>query len=121
MRRVAFYTVAVTIGFLLAVIAGEFAVRLASAKWRNVRYLATIDDNNKGLVHKNLAQFLDSKPQVSPFAVDMNYQNNSLGFKDTEFVKPKTPGGFRIMAVGDSFTHGVVPYPASVMTILEIV
>ena len=49
----------------------------------------------------------------------MNYQNNSLGFKDTEFAKTKSPGQFRIMAFGDSFTYGVVPYPESVMTVLE--
>ena len=32
---------------------------------------------------------------------------------------PKPAGRFRIMAVGDSFTYGLVPYPQNVMTLLE--
>ena len=32
---------------------------------------------------------------------------------------PKPAGRYRIMAVGDSFTYGLVPYPQNVMTLLE--
>jgi hypothetical protein len=38
---------------------------------------------------------------------------------DQEFAVPKPRGRFRIMAVGDSFTFGVVPYPDAAMTVVE--
>jgi hypothetical protein len=44
---------------------------------------------------------------------------NSLGFHDTEFSRP---GGerFRIVALGDSFAFGVVPYQDNYLTLLEM-
>lgn len=43
---------------------------------------------------------------------------NSLGFHDTEFSPPSS-GTFRIVALGDSFAFGVVPYPDNYLTLLE--
>jgi hypothetical protein len=44
---------------------------------------------------------------------------NSLGFNDTEFSTEKTSGAFRIVALGDSFAFGVVPYRYNYLTLLE--
>lgn len=43
---------------------------------------------------------------------------NSQGFHDTEFGE-KTDGDFRIVALGDSFAFGVVPYEDNYLTLLE--
>jgi hypothetical protein len=45
-------------------------------------------------------------------------QMNSSGFMDGEFG-PKRSGTYRIVAIGDSFAHGVVPYRDNVLTIAE--
>lgn len=44
---------------------------------------------------------------------------NLLGFNDTEFSTEKAPGAFRIVALGDSFAFGVVPYQYNYLTLLE--
>ena len=44
---------------------------------------------------------------------------NSVGFNDTEFATEKAPGTFRIVALGDSFAFGVVPYRYNYLTLLE--
>jgi hypothetical protein len=49
----------------------------------------------------------------------LNFWTNAQGFHDEEFTVPKPPGRFRIMALGDSFTFGLVPYPDAVMTRVE--
>jgi hypothetical protein len=43
---------------------------------------------------------------------------NSRGFLDTEFSEPSS-GSFRVVALGDSFAFGVVPYPDNYLTLLE--
>jgi hypothetical protein len=54
-----------------------------------------------------------------PFAPDFdNFRLNSKGFKDQEFL-PKNGSRFRIIAVGDSFAYGVVPYRHNFLTVLE--
>jgi lysophospholipase L1-like esterase len=52
----------------------------------------------------------------------LNYEGfklNSLGFKDLEFNLNKDPNTFRIVAIGDSFAYGVVPYQYNFFTVLE--
>jgi hypothetical protein len=44
---------------------------------------------------------------------------NSLGFHDREFPADVSPGTLRIVALGDSFTFGLVPYPRSYLTLAE--
>jgi len=48
----------------------------------------------------------------------LGFRTNSFGFYDTEFSKP---GGevFRIVALGDSFAFGVVPYQDNYLTLVE--
>jgi lysophospholipase L1-like esterase len=49
-----------------------------------------------------------------------NYQDrlNSQGFNDIEHPVRKPPGTFRIVAIGDSFVFGVVPYRDNFLTLL---
>jgi hypothetical protein len=44
---------------------------------------------------------------------------NLLGFNDTEFSTEKASEAFRIVALGDSFAFGVVPYRYNYLTLLE--
>lgn len=63
------------------------------------------------------------KPNYNPFrglphSTLFGFQLNSGGFHDVEFV-PKRKGTFRILALGDSFAFGVVPYHNNYLTLLE--
>lgn len=118
-RRAIFVFTTVVLAVSIVFATGEIAVRIASSYSVDTRYLAIANKENKNLVFKNLKQYLESKPQISPYREGFNHWDNSLGFKDTEFESVKAPGIFRIIALGDSFTYGVVPYPDSVMTLLE--
>lgn len=48
-----------------------------------------------------------------------DFKLNSRGFLDVEYAKDKTPGTYRILALGDSFVKGVVPYSRNFLTLLE--
>jgi len=54
-----------------------------------------------------------------PFAPDYDFHLNSKGFKDVEFNTQKAEGIFRILALGDSFAYGVVPYQYNYLTLLK--
>lgn len=54
-----------------------------------------------------------------PFAKDYDFYLNSRGFKDREFNREKKLGVFRIVAIGDSFCFGAVPYKYHFLTLLE--
>lgn len=55
-----------------------------------------------------------------PFGPDYdNFYLNSQGFKDVEFPETKSPETFRIIALGDSFAFGVIPYQHNYLTLLE--
>jgi hypothetical protein len=54
-----------------------------------------------------------------PGASDYGFQLNSRGFKDVEFKPEKEPNTYRIIALGDSFAFGVVPYQHNYLTLLE--
>jgi hypothetical protein len=53
-----------------------------------------------------------------PFASHGKFKLNSLGFRGKEFT-PKPVNGYRIVALGDSFAFGVVPYDANYLTLIE--
>ncbi|MCP4699016.1 MAG: hypothetical protein GY862_19510, partial [Gammaproteobacteria bacterium] len=53
-----------------------------------------------------------------PHAKDFDFTLNSKGFKDIEF-KSKQKDTFRIVAIGDSFAYGIVPYRYNYLTVLE--
>jgi hypothetical protein len=118
--RVLFPVAAGSVGLLLALAVGELAVRLAGRVSPGIRYLATAQTGSPATRFARLEDYLASKPEhVVPHRRWFNYWANALGFNDEEFVVPKPVGRFRILAVGDSFTHGLVPYPQSVMTLVE--
>ena len=105
---------------LLALAAGELSLRAIALVSPGVRYLSTARADRAGPRPDSLEAFLAARPeQIIPYRQWFNHWTNALGFNDEEFVVPKPPGRFRIMAVGDSFTYGLVPYPQSVMTLLE--
>ena len=112
--------VALLLGIVAALVAGEGGVRLA-ARWSPaVRDLAVPRDRRGPRPFASLAAYLASQPtQVVPHRNWFNYWNNALGLNDEEFEVPKPAGRFRILALGDSFTFGLVPYPHTVMTLLE--
>ena len=84
-----------------------------------VRYMVTAGDAPERPVFRSLEAYLASRADLVPHRDFLNYWNNALGLNDVEFVVPKPRGRFRIMALGDSFTYGLVPYPDAVMTRLE--
>lgn len=56
--------------------------------------------------------------RVKPGSDFYGFQVNSRGFLDTEFSAPGS-SSFRVVALGDSFAFGVVPYPDNYLTLLE--
>lgn len=54
-----------------------------------------------------------------PHARVLGHKLNSKGFMDVEYPYKKPEGTYRIVAIGDSFAFGTVPYPENFLTILE--
>ena len=54
-----------------------------------------------------------------PGAPDYDFHLNSRGFKDVEFKPKKEANTYRVLALGDSFAFGVVPYQHNYLTLLE--
>lgn len=98
---------------------GELAVRVAAGSMPGVRYMVFVGEEERGEIYPDLKTYLASKPDIKPFMPLLNYYDNSLGMRDVEFESPKPKGRYRIMALGDSFTYGMAPYPDTVMTQME--
>jgi hypothetical protein len=112
--------VALGFGLAAALVLGEGLARLAAWWSPAVRDLAVPRHARPAQAFNSLEAYLASQPtQVVPHRNWFNYWNNALGFNDEEFDVPKPTGRFRIMAVGDSSTFGLVPYPDSAMALLE--
>jgi hypothetical protein len=110
---------AVLFGLVAAVVLAEVGLRAGARFHAPVRYLVTAGDAAEQPVFRSLEAYLASRGDLIPHGDFLNYWNNAFGLNDVEFVVPKPPGRFRIMALGDSFTYGSVPYPDAVMTRLE--
>ena len=54
-----------------------------------------------------------------PGAPDYDTRLNELGFKDQSISVQKPESVYRVLALGDSFAFGVVPYRNNYLTILE--
>ncbi|KMP11213.1 hypothetical protein UR09_04025 [Candidatus Nitromaritima sp. SCGC AAA799-A02] len=54
-----------------------------------------------------------------PLGYYHGFRLNSKGFHDVEYSLEKPENSFRIVAVGDSFAYGVVPYKFNYLTLLE--
>jgi hypothetical protein len=97
----------------------ELSLRIVARLSPGVRYLATAGVPRTTPTFTSLAEYLAWQPEVQPYRSWLNRWNNSLGMHDEEFTRPKPPGRFRILALGDSFTYAHVPYEDGVMTLVE--
>ena len=108
------------LGVLVALGLAEGVLRVAAILDPQVRFLATGRASRPTVTHSTLEGFLATQAAfITPHRVWFNHFSNAFGFHDEEFVEPKPPGRFRILAVGDSFTFAPVPYPQGVMTLTE--
>jgi hypothetical protein len=111
---------ALGLGLAASVVLAEGMVRGAAWWSPSVQALADPPSERPPRTYPSLEAYLAStSTHAVPHRNWLNYWNNALGLNDQEFVVPKPPGRFRIMAVGDSFTFGIVPYPDAAMTVLE--
>jgi hypothetical protein len=110
---------AVLFGLAMALALAEIGLRAVARFHSPVRYLVTAGDAPEQPVFPNFEAYLASRPDVVPHRDFLNYWNNAFGLHDVEFGAQKPRGRLRIMALGDSFTYGLVPYPDAVMTRLE--
>jgi hypothetical protein len=84
----------------------EFYLRLVARFHAPVRYLVTVGDAATQPVFGNVRTYMASHPDLVPHSDFLNYWTNAFGLNDLEFVSPKLPGRFRLLALGDSFTYG---------------
>jgi hypothetical protein len=118
--RLLFFVIAGAVGILLITVPAELAVRLVAAISPETRYFAARREGELRRRFGSLQEYLATQSlHLVPHRRWFNYWTNAQGFNDEEFVVPKPAGRFRIMAVGDSFTFGLVPYPQNVMTLVE--
>jgi hypothetical protein len=118
--RLLFSVIGGILGVFLIVLPAELALRLIAVFSPQTRFLAVRREGELRRRFTSLREYLATQSvHVVPHRVWLNYWTNALGFNDEEFTVPKPAGRFRIMAVGDSFTFGLVPYPQNVMTLLE--
>jgi hypothetical protein len=110
----------VTVGLVVGAGLVEVGLRALATVHPPVRYLVTLGHSADRPRFGSLEAYLAAQtPIIAPHRDFLNYWSNSMGFNDVEFTVPKPPSRFRIMALGDSFTYGLVPYPDAVMTRLE--
>lgn len=60
-----------------------------------------------------------STSRLRPNQYYLGFKVNSKGYVDTEFNPGKSPGTFRIVALGDSFAVATVPYEQNFLTLLD--
>ena len=107
------------LGLVVALALAELSLRVIARLSPGVRYLATAGVHRIDPPFKSLAEYLAwHSDQVQPHRIFLNHWTNSLGLHDQEFTLPKPSGRFRILALGDSFTYGLVPYEDVAMTIV---
>jgi SGNH hydrolase-like domain, acetyltransferase AlgX len=120
MRQFGLWLVLTGFTALACFLAAEVAVRVAARFLPAVQYLANAGRRGPPAIYRTLEDFLAANPaELVSHRAWFGHWNNALGFNDAEFVAPKPPGRLRIMALGDSFAYGMVPYPDNVLTIAE--
>ena len=68
--------------------------------------------------------WLDPSPdsvryRLEPAQEWLGTRPNSLGFYDVEWTEQRRPGVFRIVALGDSYSVGMVPYAEGYLTLVD--
>lgn len=106
------------VSLLLCFFLAEAAVRFLALQSGSLGTLATggVPIRQE---YKSLEDFLQARAFLKPHQDYLNHWTNALGFHDREFEIPKPEGRFRVMALGDSFALGFVPYPATALTLVE--
>jgi hypothetical protein len=107
----------------LAFILCEVGLRVIYPHSRNMRMLlyeptgtTRFDDID------SLPELLDRSIRgYRPFSVSSGFVLNSRGLRTKEYANGKEPGAYRVLAIGDSFTHasGGLPHPHHWPTLLE--
>lgn len=103
---------------LLCLLLAEGAVRFLARRHGSVRTLASggVPIRQE---YGSLEDFLQARAFLRPHQDYLNHWTNALGFHDREFEIPKPKGRYRIVALGDSFALGFVPYPQVALTRVE--
>ena len=111
----------VALGILGALGLAEGLLRVAAAlESRGCGSSPRVARRRPAVAYATLEEFIAAQAaHITPASPWYNYWSNAFGFHDEEFVEPKPAGRLRVLAVGDSFTFGPVPYPQGVMTLTE--
>lgn len=103
----------------LSFLAAEATVRFAAGRIPGVRTLAQ-PAGTRVRDPESFAEFQQAyRDHLVPYRELYGFRCNSLGFHDLEFQRPMPPGGMRIVALGDSFAFGTVPYGHLYLTLTE--
>jgi len=57
--------------------------------------------------------------RIRPHLPIYGFQTNSRGFYDVERTREKSPGIYRVLGIGDSFSFGIVPHEFNYLTRIE--
>ena len=105
---------------LLTLACGEVATRLLAGRIPAVRALAA-PHRTRGTEPTTVADLQRSfGHQMEPRRLFFGFRCNSLGFHDTEWSPKPAPETARIVVLGDSFAHAMVPFWHSYLARAEI-
>ncbi len=103
----------------LSFLAAEATVRFAAGRIPGVRTLAQ-PTGTRVRDPESFAEFQHAyRDHLVSYREMYGFRCNSLGFHDLEFQRAMPPGGMRIVALGDSFAFGTVPYGHLYLTLAE--
>lgn len=103
----------------LSFLAAEATVRIAARTLPGVRVLAE-PRGERSAEPRTFAEFQHAfRDHLVPFRERYGFRNNSLGFHDEEFATDFPGDGFRVVALGDSFAYGHVPYGHAHLTLAD--